>query len=114
MKAKRYTGKWRQLELFAAPEQPTPLPKGQCQYHGAKAVCDRCPERYETDGHGFPHSKYERTAGHPKGGAKHQHLLRVRLRVCPGCDEPKTWVEWDLHRGECLICTGGARREQAQ
>ncbi len=108
MRAKRYTGKWRQLDLFAVENQPAPLPMAECTYHGNGAICDRCPERYSTDAHGFPHQRHERGPNHPKNaGPKAAHLLRALLRVCRSCDEAKTWSQWDRHRAECLACSGG-------
>ena len=53
-----------------------------CVHHTAAFVCDRCPERYDTDGRGFVHRQL--LAG------------RVALRECRGCKQLKSKAEWSL------------------
>jgi hypothetical protein len=79
----------------------------QCRWHKKDFICDRCPEVTKTDAHGFPHAQHERGPNHPPhGGQKAAHLLRKRLRICSGCESPKSWNEWDRARGQCLACSG--------
>jgi hypothetical protein len=61
-----------------------------CPYHGASAICDRCPDRFTTDGHGFPH---------PAHGCGRQ-----RLQHCPSCSEAVSREQWDAARRQCLRC----------
>lgn len=74
-----------------------------CPYHGADAVCDRCPQRYGSDGQGFPHPRAV-----PAG-------VR-RLRHCPSCGEIVSPEQWDarptgrkpfpkLAPWQCLQCS---------
>lgn len=66
-----------------------------CAYHGADAICDRCPQRFTTDGHGFPHPAH--TKGRP-------HVRR--LQHCPSCGEAVTREQWDpFPRMQCLRCS---------
>lgn len=77
-----------------------PMP---CGFHGPDAACDRCPARYETDGHGFPHP------GVVPAGAR-------RLRHCPRCKQLVSVEQWDMRPtgrkpfpkltpDRCLECT---------
>lgn len=70
-----------------------------CKWHKKDAICDRCPEVTKTDGAGFPHTFHQHAV---KGDA----LARTRLRICAGCEQPKTWNEWDRTTGQCLSCAG--------
>jgi hypothetical protein len=82
-----------------------------CGYHGPDAACDRCPARYSTDCHGFPHP-----GAVPRG-------VR-RLRHCPRCSELVTPEQWDTRpsgRGpfpklspwQCLQCSAEDASEPA-
>jgi hypothetical protein len=73
-----------------------------CPYHGADAVCDRCPQRFTTDGAGFP-------SGVATRGLR-------RMRHCPACGELVTLEQWDrrpcgerpfpkLTRWQCTRCS---------
>jgi hypothetical protein len=59
-----------------------------CVHHTAAFVCDRCPERYDTDGRGFVHRTL--LAG------------RTPLRQCEICGECKPPAEWS--RGYWFRC----------
>lgn len=66
-----------------------------CPYHGTDAICDRCPQRFTTDGHGFPHPSHAKRLG----------ALR-RLIHCPSCGEPVTRAEWNPFPAlQCLRCS---------
>ena len=54
-----------------------------CTLHDATAVCDRCPEGFDTDGKGFPHPAVL------KG--------RKALRVCRGCGQALPLERWNLN-----------------
>jgi hypothetical protein len=59
-----------------------------CRYHGAHSVCDRCPERFGTDGRGFPHPSVR------KG--------RAARRVCHGCGQAFLLDDWNV--GDFFHC----------
>jgi hypothetical protein len=60
-----------------------------CPHHDAAHVCDRCPERFGTDGWGFVH----------------RTLLKGRtaLRRCRGCGTLKPRAEWGSIR-QYFLC----------
>lgn len=62
----------------------------RCRRHGPEHVCDRCPERYDTDGWGFVHPS----------------LLKGRtpLQTCAGCRRLVTRAEWSLTAWRCTRC----------
>lgn len=63
-----------------------------CPHHGPDAICDRCPEGFDTDGKGFPHPA-ER-----KG--------RRALRVCHGCGQATPLENWNVETFfHCKGCT---------
>lgn len=64
-------------------ERPLPQAVLPCACHGPDAACDRCPARYETDGHGFPHPGVV-----PRGSR--------RLRHCPRCRQLVSVEQWDM------------------
>jgi hypothetical protein len=58
-----------------------------CGDHGPDAICDRCPARYTTDGHGFPHPKWARG--------------RRRLQHCARCGEAVERDMWEPYPAMC-------------
>ncbi len=69
-----------------------------CPRHDAAHVCEKCPERYDTDARGFVHPQLR------KG--------RVPLRVCNGCGlltPPEWWSKRDWFR--CAACAPGKAPE---
>lgn len=65
--------------------------KPACRYHDMNAVCDKCPERYDTDGVGFPH---------PKAVAAD----KIRLQVCPSCKKAVDREHWNNIDWKCTAC----------
>jgi len=66
-----------------------------CPHHTEHDVCERCPERYDTDSRGFVHRL------DCKG--------RTPLRQCHGCSifkPPTEWSQVDWFR--CATCAPGA------
>jgi len=72
-----------------------------CPLHDAAHVCERCPERYDTDARGFVHRLELRG--------------RVPLRKCTGCGEWKAPAQWSTggfaggvdNWSKCAACAKG-------
>lgn len=80
----------RQLDMFTP--EPAPAPRtAPCTDHDTKHVCDRCPERYDTDSKGFVHHS--------------QRKGRVALRHCR-CGRLVTFDHWIVfeHVDVCEWC----------
>jgi len=65
--------------------------KPRCRFHESDAVCNKCPERYSTDGLGFPHPKAV-----PNG-------VR-RLQVCTTCKTAVDREHWNNIDWKCTTC----------
>jgi hypothetical protein len=68
-----------------------------CPLHDAAHVCDKCPERYDTNGQGFVHRQ------ECKG--------RVALRGCHCCGALKPQPDWStVDWFFCADCAPGQRK----
>lgn len=65
---------------------------GLCPWHGPENVCNRCPERFDTDGLGFPHPQ------ECKG--------RVPLKECKRCAKLVAREDWIVATWCCRTCVG--------
>lgn len=72
----------QQVELFS----------GSCPRHGPENVCNLCPDRFDTDGYGFPHRAV------CKG--------RVPLKACKRCNMLVLKENWHLTEWCCKTCAG--------
>lgn len=69
-----------------------PLFSGSCPRHGPENVCNRCPERFDTDCNGFPHPQV------CKG--------REPLRECNRCRMLVRRAQWHVAEWCCKTCAG--------
>lgn len=80
---------WSKVKPPEGPDLGAIKPK--CKYHDFDAVCDKCPERYDTDGVGFPH---------PKAVPADKR----RLKHCKGCDTVVDREHWNNLDWKCTKC----------
>lgn len=67
-----------------------------CPHHDGAHVCSECPERFETDGAGFPH------ASACKG--------RIALKRCASCGRLVRRAHWDVRAWRCTDCVAESAR----
>ena len=81
---------WKNVKPAEGPDLSKMKPR--CSYHGFDSVCDKCPEKYGTDGLGFPHSKAPGVKG------------LIRLKHCRPCDKVHDREHWNSMAWTCTTC----------
>lgn len=74
----------KQIDMFS----------GSCPRHGPENICNLCPDRFTTDGWGFPHPHHAKRLG------------KVPLQLCERCATLVRKESWNVKAWCCKGCVG--------